>query len=393
MAIVINSTPPAFASAHDDLIFTVYEATKANDPVTYPDYRYVCDVYIGTTQVARLKAYPQPDNKRGVFNIGSIVRNYISVNFNPLDSQVRVQQMGLSEFFVKATVKFGEEYDFVLYTNLTVDAERTYYNNYVGRLVSSTQPLVDVQNKIASARPTTSINRLATRCFLAYFPTTVDPITIRVRTYVGSVLADSRTADYTPDATNTLQIFNVAPNTLNALWPGLINDVIDNYSIEFLSEVPYTIRRFNLVCEARYDVYTLHFLNRYGGFDSKEFSKVSRKEINIQKEEFGRLPYVIDSSGMVSYFNGNKVYYETKATYSSQYSERMTLNTDILTDAEYQWLGDLALSPLVYFEDFGHYVPVSVSMPTYDFRKRINDKLTNLPVNIEFGNQLNAQYR
>jgi hypothetical protein len=393
MAIVINNTPPEFASAHDDLIFTVYESTKANDPVTYPDYRYVCDVYIGATMVVRLKSYPRPDNKRGVFNIGSVIRNYIAANFSPTDFQVRAQQMGVGEFFIKATVKFGEEYNFVLYTNLTVDSERTYYNNYIGRLVTSTQPLYSVQNKIASARPRTPINRSATRCFLAYFPANADPVSMRVRTYSGSVMVDSRTESFTPDAAFTLQLFNVAPNTLNALWPGIINDAVDNYSVELLSEVPYTIRRFDLVCEPRYSVYYLHFLNRYGGFDTKEFSKVSRKEINITKEEFGRTPYMIDASGMVSYYNSNNVYHESRATYSSQYSEKMTLNTDILTDEEYQWLGDLALSPLVYFEDFGHYVPVSVSMPTYDFRKRINDKLTNLPVVIEFGNQLNAQYR
>ena len=46
MAIVINNTPVDYSSAHGDLVYTVYESVKANDPTTYPNYKYICDVYV-----------------------------------------------------------------------------------------------------------------------------------------------------------------------------------------------------------------------------------------------------------------------------------------------------------------------------------------------------------
>ncbi|MGN6416113.1 MAG: hypothetical protein ACTHMC_01385 [Pseudobacter sp.] len=396
MAIVINNTPPEYASAQDDLIFTVYEATKANDPVTYPDYKYVCDIYVGANQVARLKSVPHPDNKRGVFNIGSIVRNYLSTTFNPASSTLRAQQIGLGEFFINVTVKFGEEYDFVLYTNLTVDSERRYYNHYNGRLTDLNTLLANYLDNITSARSSpVKVNRSENWFFLSFFPSSTAPITIRATSFNSSGTIDVKTQSYTPAAAFNLQIFNLAPVNLNNFWPGFINDAVEFVQVKFeLPDAPFNPQRtIELTCEPRYQPYMLHFLNRFGGFDSIECSKVSRKEINIEKESYGRLPYIIDASGMVRYKNSNNVMYESEANYSSLYKEKMTLNTDILTDQDYQWLADLARSPLVYFEDLNHFVPVSVNLPTYDIRKRINDKLTSLPINIEFGNQLNAQYR
>jgi hypothetical protein len=239
------------------------------------------------------------------------------------------------------------------------------------------------------------VNRNAYLFFLSFFPSTTAPITLKATSYNSSGIIDVRTQAYTPSAANTIQVFNVAPMALEVLWPGFNNEAVENIKIEFvLVDAQFDpLRTFELTCEAKYEPYYLHFLNRFGAFDTIECSKVSRKEINIEKESYGSLPYIIDASGIVRYKNSNNVMYESRSTYSSQYSEKMVLNTDILTDQEYQWLADLARSPLVYIHEFNHFVPVSVNIPTYDFRKRVNDKLTSLPINIEFGNQLNAQYR
>ncbi|HVX51246.1 MAG TPA: hypothetical protein VHB48_13855, partial [Chitinophagaceae bacterium] len=88
-----------------------------------------------------------------------------------------------------------------------------------------------------------------------------------------------------------------------------------------------------------------------------------------------------------------KVYNETRSTYASQYTEKMTLNTDIITDEEYIWMADLVLSPLVYMETGGYFIPIAITATSYEYKKRINDKLTNLQIDIEFGDHFNTQYR
>lgn len=396
MALTIQYNPGTYFSVHGDLIFTVLESVKANDPSTYPDYKYICDVYIGTTLVVRLKSVPRPDNKVGIFNVANIVRNYVAATFNPTASQLRAQQLGSEEFFIDATMKFGEEYDFTLYTNITVDTVRYYYNHYNGRLLGQNTSLSNYLDKALSVRPTaTPVYRGANFCFVPYLPTDTDNVTVTIKSYNGATLLNTQTQSIGPSNANTLQQYNVAPGVLNALWPGFITDGVDYYTVEFVTPnaSPDSLYRFNLVCEPKYEVFAIHFMNRFGGFETREFTKVSRKVIDIDKAEYGKLAYTMDASGVISYKNSNNVYNETKAVYASQYKEKMTLNTDILTDQEYTWLGDLMLSPMLYIEMGGYFIPCAIKGDNYEYRKAINDKLTNLTINVEFGEQFNAQYR
>lgn len=641
MAIVINSNPGSYFSANGDLLFVVYEATKANDPVTYPDYKYVADIYVGSTQVARIKKVPQPDNKRGVFNIGDIVRNYIALSFNPEASVLVSQELGLAEFYIDVTVKFGEEYGFTLYTNLLVDSERRYYNHYNGRMLGMNTALTPFLDKVASNRPySVAVNPNDNFTLIPYLPSTNSPFDVIVTKYgpsfpaesvviewgyfssdpyatinsetfqfsalyvsgsntlglnftgsgdekylvlkepisqpvkttwqntiynygtipdsvfrayteisgfryyvsripvvldsttfiiifgnasldpISPVLTASFTETVTPDGSITgpdsilrlteqttpifingdgqlkingdifhdinssgditvnmpvgssysfeaynntataattpklrltitrgitvifdsqidatpsasvvktgivqnepylfeittlsttdavtpidipdedavpftapLQILNVSPGEINTLLPGFIDSTVEYYTVQFGET---SIYRFNLVCEPRFEVWRVHFLNKLGGFETRDFTKVSRKVLTIAKSEFGKLPYTIDSAGNVNYYNSNNVYNEQQSVYASQYTEKITLNTDILTDAEYVWLSELVLSPLIYFEQSSYFLPCTIIQTNYTFNKVVNDKLTNLTIEINTGDSFNAQYR
>jgi hypothetical protein len=402
MAMTLAYNPGTYYSAHGDIIFTVLDSVKASDPVTYPDYKYVCDVYMilgGVTLVARLKAVPHPDSKVGIFNVGSIVRNYLSnTQFNPAASQLRAQKLGNIEFYITAQMQFGEEYGFTTYTNVLTDAQRTYFNHYNGRLLGQNTSLINYLDKVMSVRPaTTSVYRSATFSFIPFLATDDTTINLVIKSYNGGGLVATTTQPFTPTAAsfNEQQLFNVSPAAINAASPGFISSFITYYTVEFSTTniTDDSIYRFNLVCEPKFEVFTLHFLNRFGGFESRDFTKVSRKTINIEKSEFGKLPYTMDSSGNISYHNSNKVYNETRSIYASQYKEKMVLNTDILTDAEYVWLGDLVLSPMIYMQMGDYFIPIVVTSSDYEFKKTINDDLTNLTLNIEFGDIFNAQFR
>ena len=288
MAITIQSNPGTYYSAHGNLIWVVYEATKANDPVIYPDYKYVADVYIGGNLIARVKKVPQPDTKMGVFNLGDIIRNYVATNFNPTANQLRAQQSGSGEFYTDVQVKFGEDYDFTLYTNLTNDSTRYFYNHYNGRQVGTNTILTAYLDKALTTRPyKTPVNRNDNFCFIPFLPTNTNTITLSIRAYEeGDVFWAVMTKYFTPTAANVLQQFNVAPSVLNTEFGGnFIKDSIKYYDVEFQTPniANDSLYRFYLTCEAVYTVYTLHFLNRFGGFESRNFSKVSRKTIDINK--------------------------------------------------------------------------------------------------------------
>lgn len=395
MAIVINDNPGSYYSAHDDLLFVVYEATKANDTTTYPDYKYVADIYVDGVLVTRQKKDPNPTSKRGIFNIGSAVRSYVSASFNPA-GVFMAQESGANEWYVKVTVKFGEEYNGTIYTNLTVDSDRFYFNHYNGRLIGTRTSLAAKLGLALSNRPYSNKVTLASgKSFIPFFPS-VNPVPIEIKSYNHvNALVDTKNFSYVPSQATVsdpykLQLYDVSPARINLLYPGLITDYIKYYTVQIGAT---SIYRFDIQCEPRYTNNTLHFLNQYGGFESFDFNKVSRKNINIEKKDFGKLGYTVSSLGIVSYNNSNNVYNEQKAVYSSQFTESLTLNSDILSDDEYTWLGELMDSPLVYLEQSGYFIPVTIASNNYDYRKQINDKLTNLTLTLSFGQIFNTQYR
>jgi hypothetical protein len=426
MALAINYAPPQYSSLHGDLIFTVYESVKAIDPVTYPNYKYVCDVYIGGQLIYRAKAFPNPVNKRGVFNLASIIRNYVATQFNPSGSGVLVQEFGAGQFYLDIQCKFGEEYAFTTYLNVLVDTTRRLYNHYNNQLYSDTPLLSAYTNNIASNRPyKNSLLYTCSNFFVPYFSLT-GTINIDVNTYdpavfdtgeghllttdsktvlstLGSQITPSRQMNLTGTTQHvntgshscavtagSLQQLNLSPSAINNDMAGTITSTTEWYEVIINSTL---MLRFDITDERIYKPYTIHFLNQLGGFDSIDFRKLSRKTYDLEKKTYVQQPFRIDGSGLLSYANAGGVVNDTITTYSSQLKQKMKLSTDLLTDVEWQWLKELVFSPLVYLQDGNYKVPVNITATDYEEKKFVNDRLNSLQIDIEFGVQLNAQYR
>lgn len=390
MAIVVKTYPGTYQSVHGDLIYVVHEATKVADPVTYPDYRYLADIYQGAELITRLKAYPDPTTGMGIFNISNILRNYITPAFNPTSGDIFAQTLNSGDFNVSGVVVFGEEYNFVQYPATIAGVGRKFFGHYNGRLLGTATNLSDYYGKVASVRPDRSpIYKNAAFNLIPYFQNGSD-IDFTITFFPsGSSTIDSIAAGSTIDS--SMIVFNCSFDNINQYYfANTLPDTDEYFEIAFANNRVLT---FDLKCEPKHTVYSLHFLNRLGGFESRDFTKLSRKLLEIEKKDFGKLPYTVNASGVVSYYNSNNVYNETRTVYSSQYKEKMTLNTDVLTDGEYTWLGDLILSPMVYIEMDGYFIPIIISSNNYEFKKSVNDKITNLTLSIEFGDQFNTQYR
>lgn len=398
MALSLLYNPGTYFSAHGDLIFTLLEDTKPFSSSTYPDYKYVCDVYIGGILEARLKSFPRPTDKIGVFNIGNVVRNYLFANFAPAALNLRAQKFGEDEFYVNVICRFGEEYGNVTYSNIIIDSQRSYFNHYNGRLIGQLTNLSDYLDKAMSRRPyATPVDRNAKFCFVPFLATDDTTINLVIRAYNGGTEVANTTQPFTPTAasSNEMQLFNISPTAINAAVPGFISSYIEYYTVQFSTTniTDDSIYRFNLTCEAKYEVYTLHFLNRFGGFESKDFAKVSHRQIQVEKSDYGSSAYTIGSDGIPDYYNDQKVYRETRKNYAGSWKEKMVLNTDLLKDEEYIWLEDLINAQVVYIEMEDYFFPATITDSNYEPKKVINDDLTNLTLNIEFGDRFNTQYR
>jgi hypothetical protein len=84
---------------------------------------------------------------------------------------------------------------------------------------------------------------------------------------------------------------------------------------------------------------------------------------------------------------------ESSIVYDSKFKESMTFNTNILDEVTYEWLAELILSPSVFVVIDSAFIPVTVKETNYEFKKKVNDKIYNLAINVELNQQMNTQYR
>lgn len=386
----IKFNPVAYAPVHFDLFYVVSDP-KASDPVTYPNYKYVADIYVGGVFVSRLKRFPDPANNYGVFNVAAIVRDYVGMAFNLASGVIIAMQAGASFFSIDVQLKFGEEYGATTTYNILTDSVRTFYNYYLRLPQGSNAPLALFTDKVATNgfKTLTGLSTLKAQVstdflFINYFATSTTPITFSV---TGN---GTYSTTLTPAAANDLLVLNIGPAFINSLRANTINSTLDYYTVTVGTET----FRVNLFCEAMFETYPIHFLHQYGGFETAIFHKISRQAVKVDKKSFGTLPYKVASDGTVNYRNGLFTYYEADYNYSTTYNHTITLNTDILTDKEYVWLEDLIVSPLVYVQMAGYFYPVKITNTDYEIRKAINEgDLSNLTITLDLGRTFNSQYR
>ena len=420
MALTIANQPVVLSSANDDLVYTCLESSL----YTQTNFKYICDIYIGGVKVAQLKSFPNPVSYYGVFNIGNVVRNYVNSNLTylPFTAGIRVDIFSNHTRLVEC--KFGYEYGANITQYLNVETRsNSYSNSYNKRRVFNITTVPTTSYKLdtfATNRPTSRTNIFlpgsgvpAAPVLIPFYSKTVYPsspqnIVFRVNRYSkdGTYTLSSAITSVNARIDNTMTQYDVSPRSLNtALGTTFIDDNTLYYnvftSIEISSGVfsTATTPNFYPYCESKYEVFTLVWLNQYGGYDSYQFSKKSKRTYNSEKKSFERIPYNINpANGKMDYVQmsgstTSKVFVENQIVYDSKFKESLSFNTDIIDEATYDWLSELIISPSVFLFSNDSFVPIMIKETNYEFKKRVNDKVFNLTINAELQQQMNAQYR
>ena len=376
-----ESTPAAYSSVNDNLVYVVYDAHAA-DPVTYPNYKYVADIYINAVKVFTAKVFPNPDTNRGIFNLGSIMREYIEFSFNPTSSVIPAQELGIGSWKQDYVVKIREEYSGTIGAVVLTDSTRTFFNHYNG-LINEFTKLDDYANNVASNRPTVINQRFTNNYFfIPYFWDSGTNYGVVIT--VGATVV---TKTITPSATKTITLLNISPGAINAEFPGTILSTTESYLVS-IDGYDYTV---NLVCPGIHTNYNVHFLNKLGGLESVLFNKSRRLTNEIERKSYQQSGYRVNGSGVVSVKTGDIMHYQ-KRNFANKFTEKLKISTDWLSDAEYQWLAELIRSPYVLLEIDGTMYPVVVTDNNYEFKEYNVDRLSQLSLNVEFGTSYKTQF-
>ncbi len=393
MSLVINTQPSNYASVSDEMLFVLFEATKTADPVTYPDYRYVCDIYVASTLVARQIVRPDPVNLRGKFDVATVLRNYVAA-------------YGLKANFASATetytnkiayqLKFGEQYGDTLYTNLLVDSnDRECYPSYAVR------PFVDadiLDNKLGSGSGDWATNMPATINgykadkwqLLAYYNDSSGNTSLTAQFSAGSTPVGTQVTVSAYTAKSILQ-WNISFIKLAATL-GLTQQQQDSITKLEVDGNINNVITVNYTC-SKYPTRVLAWLNPYGGYDSYSFGLVSKKTKELTRKEFAQLNYRMDPSGVIAYHD-NGVFYGSKKGYSARSKVMMRMTSHLLTALEYDWLAEMFASPDVYIydTDLAKFIPVTITDNNYEHRTYLNSRLTPLEFTVEYSDQYNSQF-
>jgi hypothetical protein len=151
----------------------------------------------------------------------------------------------------------------------------------------------------------------------------------------------------------------------------------------------YPLKRFNRICEPRFDVIELHYQTPEGNMESQVFPKMSLRTSEGTKVYYSQFPY---------YYSGYTPVYDygvmVEKMLSATSKDKITINTDWLTENEVYRLRDVITSPIVYV-DMGNsrgYLSVKVLDNSFTVNKKYNSSMLSVSMNLEF-NHMNIRQR
>lgn len=434
MAITVKTIPNSgnYMSAHGDLFFVVDSSNKANT-----NFKYVFDVYVDAVLVSRVKIFPEPTYSYGVFNAGPIIRTYLNSAYFGGEAAWLSPKTADGYFKKGYVIKYGEEYGspVTTYTNLTTSPTYQAYNYYNQLLPINRPAALDLYaDDILSSLEQTSFEvSLYDNFFVNYWNTAATSITYGYTTYnqAGVVLSSGTIID----ATLFMQL-NLGPLGINGSMGNIITSNVYRYVVTIGA---HTLTFYPEECVGKYVSQSLVFFNELGGYQSAFFRMKNRRKVDVERKTHGRNNYALGSSfGEVTYGTINAQHGNAR-TYSVKQTNKFTLCTDFLTDAEFEWLANLFQSsqvfmefkrvtkhgtgidtgtilteggvvittesgddllsddsipdPIYYTLDSLSFIPVKVVPTSYTYKTVGNDKLNPLELEVEILQTYNSQFQ
>ncbi len=394
MALAILTAPSDLSSVSNEMLFILEESTKTADPITYPNYHFILDVYVDSILVGRMRVPPDPEHSYGIFDVSTILRDYVP------EYRLKANYSNATETYdihVNYRVKAGEEYDGTIYTNIVVDSsDRSGFKSYAKRPLLTTDLITAKTGFIFSSRPfgagKFTVDHKANKWNIIPYYNNVSGITIswNFDDGEGNIVGSGSTFSYN-DPGEVKQInfgFQKLAASLTTAQKSqvarLVFDVDDG-----MSSIEYVIKYY---C-TKFTPIILAWVNPLGAYESQSFGLVSKKTNQITRKEFAQLPYRIATEGIISY-DVNGTMYGGKRGFAAHTKTTMSLTSHLLSDDEYTWLSELFSSPDVYRydPDMDRFVPCMISDTNYDYRTFRNSKLTPLQFTIQFADEYNSQY-
>ena len=158
-------------------------------------------------------------------------------------------------------------------------------------------------------------------------------------------------------------------------FTGAMPSALDTYTLELYGSTgSLDIVTIEKVCEPKYTLNTIDYINRYGTWDFIQFFKASQDNFNTTSEKYRKS---IGSSSISGYsYDATEELYKQ---FNTNGKTRTTLNTGWVTEDYKEAIKDLMMSERVMLNG----KPTSVVTNSVTLQKSINDKTINYTIEVE----------
>jgi hypothetical protein len=151
---------------------------------------------------------------------------------------------------------------------------------------------------------------------------------------------------------------------------------VQSYKVDFLctgSATPLTFA-FNITDCSKYTPIRLHWLNPYGGFDAYTFKLKSQQEESIKRETFVQQQNKLSTTGAYGYTYDSR----GRTEYYTRLDTSISVSSDNLTDAEWNWLHGLVVSPVAFMEQGAEFVAITIEDKKWQLKRGVQDGVFQL---------------
>ena len=379
MAITKTTVPNDFIGAFNQVVYTI----SSTNALTQPNFYFVIDIKetITSTLLARLKYPVQPAVATLTFDISNVLQNYVSYDFsNAQAAYVAANTNSRLKYYVE----FRELYDvagvptlsalqasdpatpstssYKYATNAIFDFEDFTPTSYINTNVSGfgflnanlsvNENIEATQNKILTFFDP---NRIAAKIVLLSGTTFSQSITLPAKEHLFNINAGKWILD-TSGLTLAMGTYVVQVQTS-------ANAIIASKTFTYTPQC------------SNYSTVRLHWLNKLGAFESFNFILNSRKSEDIERKQF-KAPLNI------GYSKQDRL----KTNYNTTINDKITINSDWITEEQSLLFEQLATSPVIYLERSAtDFIAVNIANTNYETKKYLDNRsLFNLSFDIEY---------
>jgi len=351
-----NQQPSGIVGANSPLIYQFYDAGFAST-----GFYYKCDIYVWSGTSAAVPATPQatierlPDtyaSGRAMIDAHKIVQQYLTTDFFEGDTDTVTIDGGAVWCLVKVQGFIGETADTSLITSNTVLATNGYTYMASGINTSlTTTGLFTSKSKFI-------IPQGATRYYVWFDASVVTDLEIDVTSVTPTAVTTS---------SNRIQGIDLVALYDDSGVSGNTTLIVTTTSTQYLIAIERP-------CENRYGQIPVHFLNRWGVYETYIFNALHRTQIEVSREQYQRALFAqTDLTEKWAYG------YQINTPYLVNAKEQYTLNTNYIPENDNDSIQQMQLSDNILIDDNG-IKSATITDTSLPFKTRNNDKLIDYTI-------------